>query len=87
MALTTQCSREYHPADFGAAVVRERFCGCFSAAVAKSSNEPKSPTEASTTALGTSRNEKRPVQLRSEEAATANIAKLPELLLGAHKVS
>lgn len=48
VALRNQCLREYHPeeTDYAAAVVRERFCGCFSGAVAKSGNAPKSPREA-----------------------------------------
>jgi hypothetical protein len=48
VALRNRCLREYHPedTDYAAAVVRERFCGCFSEAVAKSGTKPKSPTEA-----------------------------------------
>lgn len=48
VALRNQCLREYHPedTDYAAAVIRETFCGCFSEAVAKSGNEPKSPREA-----------------------------------------
>jgi hypothetical protein len=48
VALRNQCVREYHPedTDFAAAVVRDRFCGCFSEAVAKSGQKPKSPSEA-----------------------------------------
>jgi hypothetical protein len=48
VAVKNQCLSEYHPedTDYAAAVVRERFCGCFSGAVAKSGNAPKSPSEA-----------------------------------------
>jgi hypothetical protein len=48
VALRNQCLREYHAADtdYAAAVVREKFCGCLSGAVAKSGNKPKTPSEA-----------------------------------------
>ena len=43
-----QCRREYHPedTDSAAAVVREKFCGCFAEAVTESSNKKMNPREA-----------------------------------------
>jgi hypothetical protein len=47
--LIIQCMKEYHPEDpeYAAAVLREKYCGCFAGFVAKSSKTPKSPSEAS----------------------------------------
>ena len=43
-----QCRREYHPedTDAAAAIVREKFCGCFAEAVTESSKQKMSPREA-----------------------------------------
>jgi hypothetical protein len=43
-----QCRREYHPedTDSAAAVVREKFCGCFAEAVTESSNHKMTAREA-----------------------------------------
>ncbi len=48
VALKNKCLREFHPenTDYAGAMVNGKFCDCFSGAVAKSGNEPKSPREA-----------------------------------------
>ena len=48
VALRNQCTKEYHATDtdHAAATVREKFCGCYSDAVAKTSRAPMSSSEA-----------------------------------------
>jgi hypothetical protein len=48
VTLRIQCMREYHPEDidYAAAVVRERFCNCYSRATSRLGSERKSPTQA-----------------------------------------